>query len=167
MPAKVIGISMNKGYEGTVARSADSIIVNRVSSTAIPFGKAVILDDNGNYAIPSTGKTEADIVGISVREVIQANTFDPQTNTGYLVKTPTDVLTRGVITVKCGKGTPKAGAPVFVCITEDTTDELNPGDFAAQAASTAANTVTVANMLWHSEADSNGIAELLITTRRD
>lgn len=167
MPAKVIGISMNKGYEGTVARSADSIIVNRAAAEDILFGKAVILDTNGNYALPTASTTEDSVVGVSVREVVQTNTYFPQTNTGYLAKTPMDVLTRGIVTVKCGKGTPKPGTSVFVCITADTTDKLVPGDFAAEAATTAKNTVTVSNMKWHSTADANGIAELLIATRRD
>lgn len=165
MPGKTIGIMMAVGYPGTQSRSADSIIQNRMASGAIAFGHAVKLLDTNKWAPVATGDTEDKIAGIAVREVVQANTFDPQSNSDYVANAPCDVMVRGNCTVKCQRGTPAAGAAVYVRITHNPTyANAVVGGFEAQADS--GNTIQVKNIEWTTGViDANGNAEVTIKTR--
>ena len=165
MPGKVIGISMTNGYAGTQSRTADAIIQSRLASEAIAFGKAVALKNDNTWRNVTTDDTAAVVAGVAVREVVQANTFDPQSNPDYVVNAPCDVMVRGNAVVKCQRGTPKAGDAVYVRITKnDTYSDAEVGGFEATADST--NTIAVSNIEWTTGVmDANGMAEITIKTR--
>ena len=184
MPAGVIGIAMNNGYEGTISVTADSIVQARLAKVAegdpngyIPFGAAVSLGADNTYS-RMTGKinssthqlADGKFAGIAVREVIQANTFDPQSNTGYNDKVPCDALVRGQCTIKVLGGTVAAGGavyPVYGGTTEGV--DLPFIGFAGASYTDASNTVSstaIPNMEFTTgNVDANDIAEVTIKTR--
>lgn len=166
MSGSVIGIKLNNGWEGTVSRTADTIIQNRIAKTNMPFGVAVKLNDDNTYSIVATGDTAAMVAGITVREVAQANTFDPQSNPDYVANAPCDVLSRGNCVVKCRRGTPKAGTAVYVRIIDNSSAYHGTivGGFEAEADS--GKTIQVTNIEWTTGVmDANGIAEVTVKTR--
>lgn len=165
MPGTTIGIKMNNGYEGTYSRTADCIIQNRIAKDNIRFGEAVILNSDNTYSPVATGTTAAQIAGVAVREVVQANTFNPQSNPDYMANDPCDVLVRGNCVVKCQRGTPTAGAAVYVRITANATyQDAVVGGF--EAAADGANTIQVDNIEWTTGViDDNNIAEITVKTR--
>lgn len=165
MPGKVIGIEMNYGYAGTQSRQADAIIQNRVADGNISFGQAVKLTSDNKWKVVSTGDAASDVAGIAIREVVQANTFNPQSNPDYLDGYPCDVMTRGNVVVKCQRGTPTAGSAVYVRITANSTyPNAVVGGFEASADSS--NTIQVSNIEWTTgQIDSNGMSEVTIKTR--
>ena len=165
MPGKTIGIMMNNGYPGTQSRTADAIIQNRVAEGTIAFGQAVVLTDTNKWRLVKTGDTAAVVAGVAVREVVQANTFDPQSNPDYVAGMPCDVMVRGNCTVKCQRGTPKSGAAVYVRITANNQyPDAVVGGFEAQADD--ANTIQVTNIEWTTGViDANNNTEITIKTR--
>lgn len=165
MPGRTIGIMMNVGYAGTQSRTADAIIQNRIAEGTIAFGQAVALTDTNKWRLVKTGDTAAVVAGIAVREVVQANTFDPQSNPDYVANVPCDVMVRGNCTVKCQRGTPASGAAVHVRITaNDTYPNAVVGGFEAEADD--ANTIQVTNIEWTTGVmDANGNVEVTIKTR--
>ena len=165
MPGRVIGTSLNIGYPGTPSRSADSIIQNRIADAVIAFGQAVILKRTNKWSTVTDSTVAADIAGIAVREVVQANTFDPQSNPDYVANAPCDVMVRGNCTVKCQRGTPTAGAAVYVRIKANSTYQTAVvGGFEASA--DGSNTIQVPNIEWTTgSVDANGVAEVTIKTR--
>lgn len=165
MPGKAIGISLLSGYAGTQSRTADAIIQNRVAKNNIAFGHAVVLTNDNKWDNVVEGTTAAQIAGIAVREVVQANTFDPQSNPDYMAETPCDVMVRGNCTVKCQRGTPKSGDAVYVRVKANATyqDAVVGG---LEATADAANTVQVTNIEWTTGVmDANGMTEITIKTR--
>lgn len=167
MPGRTIGISMNVGYPGTQSRSADAIIQNRIAAGTIAFGQAVALKgDTNQWRLVATGDTAAVVAGVAVREVVQANTFDPQSNPDYVANAPCDVMTRGNCIVKCQRGTPVAGSAVYVRITANASQypDAVVGGFEAEADGN--NTIQVTNIEWTTGViDSNKSAEITIKTR--
>ena len=165
MPGRTIGISLNAGWEGTQSRTADAIIQARVSDGEIKFGKAVKLTSDNKWKAVATGDTAASVAGIAVRNVVQANTYDPQSNPDYMDGTICDVLTRGNVIVKCQRGTPTAGSAVYVRITENQTyPNAVVGGFEASA--DGDNSVQVTNIEWTTGVvDSNGMTEVTVKTR--
>lgn len=165
MPGKTIGIMMNNGYPGTQSRTADAIIQNRVAEGTIAFGQAVVLTDTNKWRLVKTGDTAAVVAGVAVREVVQANTFDPQSNPDYVAGMPCDVMVRGNCTVKCQRGTPKSGTAVYVRITANNQyPDAVVGGFEAQADD--ANTIQVTNIEWTTGViDANNNTEITIKTR--
>ena len=165
MPGKTIGIMMNAGYAGTQSRTADAIIQNRIADGAIAFGQAVVLTDGNRWKLVGTGTTAAQVAGIAVREVVQANMFNPQSNPDYLDGTPCDVMVRGNCTVKCQRGTPASGSAVYVRITKnDTYPDAVVGGFEATA--DGANTIQVDNIEWTTGVmDANNMTEVTVKTR--
>ena len=165
MPGKVIGTSMNVGYPGTQSRQADAIIQNRVADGNIAFGLAVKLTAANKWKQIGSGDTAANVAGIAVREVVQANVYNPQSNPDYLDGTPADVMVRGNCIVKCQKGTPTAGSAVYVRITaDDAHPEYLVGGF--EAAADGAKTVQVTNIEWTTGVmDSNLACEVTVKTR--
>lgn len=167
MSGSTIGIKLNNGYAGTVSRTADCVIQNRIAKGAdIAFGQAVILNDDNTFSIVGADTTEVRIAGIAVREVIQANVFNPQSNPNYVANMPCDVLVRGQCTVKCKRGTPKAGDPVYVRIKPNAAyqDSL-VGDF--EAVNDAGNVIAVSNIEWTTGIlDANKVAEVTVKTRQ-
>lgn len=165
MPGKAIGISLLSGYAGTQSRTADAIIQNRVAKNNIAFGHAVVLTNDNRWDNVVDDTTAEQIAGVAVREVIQANTFDPQSNPDYMAETPCDVMVRGNCTVKCQRGTPKSGDAVYVRVKKNNTYvDAVVGGFEATA--DAANTVKVTNIEWTTGVmDANGMTEITIKTR--
>lgn len=165
MPGKTIGIAMNVGYAGTQSRTADAIIQARVANEAIAFGLACKLTNENKWALVTTGDTADVVAGIAVREVVQANQFDPQSNPDYLPGQLCDVMVRGNCTVHCQRGTPVAGQPVYVRITaNETYADAVVGGFEASA--DGANTIEVPNIEWTTGVvDANGMAEVTVKTR--
>lgn len=165
MPGRTIGIMMNVGYAGTQSRTADAIIQNRIAEGTIAFGQAVALTVTNKWRLVKTGDTAAVVAGIAVREVVQANTFDPQSNPDYVANVPCDVMVRGNCTVKCQRGTPASGAAVYVRITANNTyPNAVVGGFEAEADD--ANTIQVTNIEWTTGVmDANGNVEVTIKTR--
>lgn len=165
MPGKTIGIMMNNGYPGTQSRTADAIIQNRVAEGTIAFGQAVVLTNTNKWRLVKTGDTAAVVAGVAVREVVQANTFDPQSNPDYVAGVPCDVMVRGNCTVKCQRGTPKSGDAVYVRITANNAyPDAVVGGFEAQADD--ANTIQVTNIEWTTGViDANNNTEITIKTR--
>ena len=165
MPRKAIGISMLSGYAGTQSRTADAIIQNRIAKSNISFGHAVVLTNDNKWGNVVEGTTAEQIAGIAVREVVQANTFDPQSNPDYMAETPCDVMVRGNCTVKCQRGTPKSGDAVYVRVKANATyqDAVVGG---LEATADSANTVQVTNIEWTTGVmDANGMTEITIKTR--
>lgn len=165
MPGKAIGISMLSGYAGTQSRTADAIIQNRIAKSNISFGHAVVLTNDNKWDNVVEGTSPAQIAGIAVREVVQANTFDPQSNPDYMAETPCDVMVRGNCTVKCQRGTPKSGDAVYVRVKANATyqDAVVGG---LEATADVANTVQVTNIEWTTGVmDANGMTEITIKTR--
>lgn len=165
MPGTTIGIRLKNGYAGTYSRTADCIIQNRIAKTAIAFGQAVILNDDNTWSLVGSETTAVQVAGIAVREVVQANTFNPQSNPDYNPKDPCDVLVRGNCVVKCQRGTPKAGAAVYVRtkVNGDYADAV-VGGFEAEA--DGSNSVQVTNIEWTTGViDTNNIAEVTVKTR--
>lgn len=165
MPGKAIGISLLSGYAGTQSRTADAIIQNRVAKNNIAFGHAVVLTNDNKWDNVVEGTTAEQIAGIAVREVVQANTFDPQSNPDYMAETPCDVMVRGNCTVKCQRGTPKSGDAVYVRVKANATyqDAVVGG---LEATADAVNTVQVTNIEWTTGVmDANGMTEITIKTR--
>lgn len=165
MSGRTIGIMMNVGYAGTQSRTADAIIQNRIAEGTIAFGQAVALTDTNKWRLVKTGDTAAVVAGIAVREVVQANTFDPQSNPDYVANVPCDVMVRGNCTVKCQRGTPASGAAVYVRITANNTyPNAVVGGFEAEADD--ANTIQVTNIEWTTGVmDANSNVEVTIKTR--
>ena len=165
MPGKTIGIMMGVGYPGTQSRSADAIIQARVAKEDIKFGEAVILTKDNKWS-PVTDSTAANMIaGVAVREVVQANTFNPQSNPDFLKDSLCDVMTRGNCIVKCNRGTPNAGKAVFVRIKENTV-HANTVVGGFEAENDGDDTVEVTNIEWTTGVtDANGNAEITIKTR--
>lgn len=165
MAGKVIGTSLNVGYPGTQSRQADAIIQNRVADGDIAFGLAVKVTNANKWKQIGAGDAATAVAGIAVREVVQANTYNPQSNPDYLSGSPADVMVRGNCIVKCQKGTPATGTAVYVRITAD---EAHPeyvvGGF--EAVEDGEKSVQVPNIEWTTGViDSNLCAEVTIKTR--
>ena len=167
MAGKTIGISMNQGWAGTQSRQADAIIQNRIAAETIKFGQAVALNSYGQWERADSGNVSAagDVAGIAVREVIQANTFDPQSNPDYQQYDPCDVMVRGNCIVKCQRGTPTPGAAVYVRLAANASyPTAVVGGFEASSDST--NSIQVGNIEWTTGiVDANGMTEVTIKSR--
>lgn len=165
MPGTTIGISMNVGFAGTQSRTADAIIQSRVADGALFFGQAAKLTSSNKWKAIGAGDTADDVAGIAIREVVQANQFNPQANSDYVDGQACDVLVRGNCTVKCQRGTPAAGSAVYVRIAANASyPDCVVGGFEASSDST--NTIQVSNIEWTTGViDSNLIAEVTVKTR--
>lgn len=154
MPGTVIGKKMNLGYPGSVSRSIDAVITNKLSTGLIPFGAPVVLKNDNTYAVFGASNVEADFVGIAVREVKQAIDYSTSMS-GYADNERTDVLNRGTICIKVN-GTPTPNGKVHI--------KLATGTF--EAVADGANTISLANVRFTSgSVDANGVAEVTILNR--
>lgn len=165
MPGKTVGIALSKGWPGTQSRTADAIIQCRVAANDFAFGIAAVLNEANQWEAVTDSTTDTDIAGVIVREVVQANTYDPQSNSGYLTGCMCDVMVRGNMVVKCQRGTPAPGQAVYVRVKANSTyADAVVGGFEATADST--NTVQVANIEWTTgEMDANNVTEITIKSR--
>ncbi|RXI46082.1 hypothetical protein DP145_01720 [Clostridium tetani] len=168
MPGKAIGIELNLGYPGTVARSVDTIItpktVSKEETELIKFGDLVVLNKDNTYSKFKTDNIANDFVGIAIREVKQA--IDYYSGSGsYLPGETCDAINRGTITVFCNNGTPIAGGKVFVRIKEN--EEIPDGKIGQlEAIADGDNTIEIPNLKWTTgKIDSNNVAEVTILNR--
>lgn len=165
MPGKTVGIALSKGWPGTQSRTADAIIQCRVAANDFAFGIAAVLNKDNQWEAVTDSTTDADIAGVTVREVVQANTYDPQSNSDYLTGRMCDVMVRGNMVVKCQRGKPAPGQAVYVRVKANSIyADAVVGGFEATADST--NTVPVANIEWTTgEMDANNVTEITIKSR--
>jgi hypothetical protein len=169
MPGTVIPVTgMNSGYPGTYAQTPDSIITPRAvnsASAAIPFGNAVILNDDFSVTLFGATGTAARFAGVAVREVkTQGGTFTTPNLAGqYNPSECASILERGPVQVSCMNGTPVASSSVYLRTVYNATYPNAPvGGF--EAASDSTNSVAIPNCKWGSGLDANKTATLVITT---
>lgn len=170
MPGSVIGKSMNYGYPGTVSRSRDAVISNRVvkstDSVGIAFGEPAILNSDNSYSRFGSTGTAALFAGVAVREVKQSTDYFSANGT-YAPGQPCDVLSRGTISVVCNVGTPTAGGAVYVRVAANAGIPTGVvGGF--EAAADGANTVLLTGVKWTTgKIDANKVAEITLTQRNN
>jgi hypothetical protein len=171
MPGGVIGKSLNLGYAGSVSRSADAIIANRIVKlsdvVSINFGDPAILNTDNTYSKFGATGTAAAFAGIAVREVKQGTVYGSNANGSYAPGDPCDVLGRGSVTVVCNVGTPVAGGPVYIRTLANGAIPLGVvGGF--EAASDTTNSILITNAKWTTgKIDANKVAEVTITQRNN
>lgn len=168
MPGRTIGIEMPLGYPGSCARTPDAIIMNRLvaeDSAPFNFGAPVILNGDNTYSAFGTEHTAAQFAGISIREVKQATNYYNQNSVDYRPGQQCDVLERGNIVVRCGKGTPTAGGKVYIrTAINDTYPGSLIGDFEAEADTD--KTIELSSCCWTTgRIDRDKASELTIKTR--
>lgn len=162
---QTIGTTMPNGMAGSYARQPDMIINTKAAggTTNIPFGLALVYDENKNVVVPATGATAAQFVGIAAREIKSSLIYLEQGVGQYAPGDAVPVFQRGSINVKCQNGTAAVGSPVYMRITYNGTyPNAVVGGFEAVADSE--NSVQLTNAQWAGPADANGIAELRLLT---
>jgi hypothetical protein len=170
MPGSVVGKSLNLGYPGSISRSADTIITNRVvksTDTAnINFGDPTVLNADNTYSVFGATGTAATFAGIAVLEVKQSTDYFAVQGY-YEPGQPCDVAERGSVTVLCNVGTPTAGGDVYVRITANGAIPAGVvGGF--EAAADGVNTVKLNGIKWKTgKLDANRVAEVTITQRNN
>lgn len=164
MPGVAIGKKLNYGYPGTISRSIDAVVENKLSTGEIDFGTPVVLNSDNTVSAFGASDTAADFVGIAVREVKQAISVDTSTS-GYLDKERTDILTRGYMSIKVNAGTPTPNGKVYIRIVGNVAIPAGViGGF--EAAPDTTNTVELSGVRFTTgEVDANGVAEITILNR--
>ena len=166
---QVIGKDMPHGFAGCYARQPDMIVNTRPAGgeANIPYGTPLVYDTEKPAVVAAgAGFTAANFVGVAGFEIKSALTYLDQTAGQYAPGDAVSVFQRGSINVKCNKGTPVVGGPVYIRVTANEGAPTVPvGGFEAEADATPANTVQLTNCQWGGPADANGIAELVILTR--
>lgn len=164
MPGTTIGKNLNYGYPGSVSRSIDAVITNKLSKGKIAFGVPVILNNDNTYSTFGATNTADDFVGIAVREVKQAISYNASSS-GYLDKERTDALNRGYICIKVNNGTPTANGKVYIRIKANASIPNGViGEF--EAVEDGENTIELTNVRFTSgELDANKVAEVTILSR--
>jgi hypothetical protein len=171
MPGTVIGKSLNLGYPGSVSRSADAIIDNRVvrpTDTAnIPFGSPAVLNADNTYSAFGAGSTAALFAGIAVRNVKQGTVYGTNVQGFYAPADACDVLGRGSVTVTCSVGTPTAGGPVYIRTVLNGAIPLGiVGGY--EVAADGTNSVLITNAKWTTgKLDANRTAEVTVIQRNN
>lgn len=159
-----IGKTMPHGMAGNYARQSD-MIVNTFpagGTDLIVFGTPLKLS-SGKVVAMGAGDAAADFIGIAASEFKSALEYLNQGVGAYAPGEPVSVFQRGAINAKCQKGTPAYGSSVYLRITANASyPTAVVGGLEAEADST--NTVELKACKWMGAADSNGIAELRITT---
>ena len=164
MPGAVIGKVLNYGYVGSISRSIDAIVTNKLSKGKISFGAPVILNQDNTYSTFGESNTAADFVGIAIREVKQATNY-MSGSAEYGDKERTDVLNRGSICIKINLGTPTPNGKVHIRISKN---DAKPngiiGGFEAEA--DGDHTIELSNVRFTTgKLDSNEVAEVTILSR--
>lgn len=170
MNPQTIGKAMSHGFAGSYARQPDMIVNTRMAggTEKISFGTPLQYDNTGAVVPMGAGSTAAQFVGIAARELKSSLEYLKQDIGQYAPAEAVPVFQRGCINVRCQNGTPKLGGAVYVRVAADEdipTAEI--GGFEAVAASTAADSVKLANCQWAGSADPNGVAELRILTMQN
>ena len=166
---QVIGKTMPHGFAGCYARQPDMIVETRPAggTASIPFGAPLVYDTT-KLGVVAAGAdfTAAKFVGVAGFEIKSALSYLDQGAGQYAPSEPVSVFQRGSINVKCSKGTPAVGGPVYIRVKANEAAPTAPvGGFEAEADETSSNTVQLTNCQWGGPADANGIAELVILTK--
>jgi hypothetical protein len=162
MPGSVIGTSLTFGFPGSFARTPDQIIRSYpVADDAddILFGAAVTRAGSDGTVKPAETLTAAtEFLGVAVRRVQSAKIY-PQQNVGtYSENEIADVILRGAVSVTVTAGAPTIGGAVYI--------RKATGLFVTAAEGSAGvDTLLLSNCQWGSEADANGVAELVLLER--
>lgn len=170
MSGSVIGKSLNLGYPGSVSRSVDAIIANRMLKLSdvvnANFGDPVVLNSDNTYSKFGAAGTAAAFAGVAVREVKQGTDYFAVQGS-YAPGQPTDVIERGSVTVTCNVGAPTSGGAVYIRITANGAIPTGiVGGF--EAAADGANTILITNAKWTTgKLDANKVAEVTITQRNN
>ena len=165
MPGTVIGKTLNFGYPGQISRNGDEISRTRPvkqGTDNIPFGAAVVVEEDGTCRLVKGGDTSAKIAGIAMRRVKSAITWQAQNNGEYFAGEPCDILERGAVTVECANGTPVVGGDVYVYL--DNSTGKKAGQFSAAADGSA--TVKLENARFATGVDARNVAEVVLVTRQ-
>lgn len=159
-----IGTTMPHGMAGNYARQPDMIVNTFPAGGAanIPFGTPLKLS-SGKVVAMGASDTQADFLGFAGREFKSALDYLNQNLGAYAPGEAVSVFQRGCINIKCQRGTPAYGGPVYLRVTANASySTAVVGGIEAAADST--NTVELKGCKWMGPADANGIAELRITT---
>ena len=166
---QVIGKTMPHGFAGCYARQPDMIVETRPAggTASIPFGAPLVYDTTKPGVVAAGADfTAAKFVGVAGFEIKSALSYLDQGAGQYAPSEPVSVFQRGSINVKCSKGTPAVGGPVYIRVKANEAAPTAPvGGFEAEADETSSNTVPLTNCQWGGHADANGIAELVILTK--
>ena len=113
MSGKVIGQKMNIGFVGTLSRSSDNVVVNRVAKEQISYGDVVVLNSDNTVSPFKFGENQSQrIIGIAVRIIKQEMDINGQV--AYLPDEAVDILSRGSITILTDGSSLTAGGKVYI-----------------------------------------------------
>lgn len=158
MAGKVIGRKMNIGFIGTMSRSSDNVVVNRVAKEQISFGDVVVLnEDNTVSPFNFSGDEAQNIIGIAVRIIKQEMNISGQV--AYLPDEAVDILSRGSITVLSDGAKLVAGGPVYIYSSDN--GFVFTGDSINEKATLISNMVFTTGIV-----DGNKTAEVTILERK-
>lgn len=162
MSGFVIGKTLRKGFAGNVSRSQDAVITCfAAKGEEIGFGDPVVINTDATVSKYVKGGNAAKIIGFAVRAAKQAK--DDSGEAAYKAGEPVDVLLRGTICVQVVAGTPVPGGAVYV--RTGTGEGHTAGSLVSYASTTTGETVKLANMVFASAADADGIAEVTVCSR--
>ncbi|CQR71673.1 hypothetical protein SOV_04690 [Sporomusa ovata DSM 2662] len=168
MPGKVIGISFNYGYPGTISRMGDEISRTRpmkAETDDIYFGDPVIVSADGTTQKFGASDTAAAFAGVAMRKIKGATQYLAQNRAFYTGQEPVDILERGGVTVNVNVGTPTIGGAVYIRTVANAGIPAGVvGGF--EAAADGTNTIQLTNAKWATLKDANSVAELTILTRQ-
>lgn len=165
MPGAVIGIDLNFGFLGSIARHGDEFSRARLikeGTGAIPFGAPVFLNADGTVQGASAAATADKFAGVAIRKVKSATEYFAPERARYEEKTTCDILERGSIIVDCPTGVPTAGGDVYVRIVTNGAREA--GEFSADAV--AGETIKLEGVKFGGAKDTKNAVELVIVERQ-
>ncbi len=165
MNPQTIGGAMPHGFAGSYARQPDMIVNTRPAGAEIPFGAPLKYDDTGAVVPMGAGDSAEDFAGVAAREIKSSLHYLDQSTGSYAAGEAVSVFQRGCVNIRCQNGAPKLGGAVYVRLTADKSlPSAAVGGFEAAAATTASDSVKLANCQWAGPADADGVAELRILT---
>ena len=140
----------DNAYDGQVSTIEVADIISRVVETsALKFGRAVIVGTAARSCKNVSGAAATAVIGVTVRSMaVENNSSDAPE---YAVGDVASVIRRGRIYVKCIGGAAK-GASVYVVVNTAGGNEIGQ----LRGTSDSTNTVTLAKAFW-TEAVSDGL----------
>jgi len=165
MSAGVVGIRLQLGYPGSLTRSSDAVIQNRVASGVIPFGGGVLINPDNTVSAFGDGGGDARFIGFAVRIVKQQMAVLESVGS-YRDTELTDILTRGSIAVSFrGTGTPTAAGSLYIR-TALNAAFLNAQIGDVEAVADGTNNVLISNARFTTGIVQDGLVEVTVTERR-
>ena len=163
--SQAIGIRLKLGYAGSMTRSSDFIVQNRINSEAMPFGSGVMINPDNTVSAFGANGDENRFLGFAVRIVKQQQAIFENTG-AYHKGELTDVMVRGSMAVPFrGTGTPTAAGAVFIRTARNPAfPNAQIGD--VEAAPDGANTVRIPRASFATGIVEGGLVEVTVTERR-